>query len=157
MTVIIGGGTDIEIGSVEIKGGDTNDRADVVLRGDGKYALATDATFSGSINIHPSSTFLEYQNASTVPTDTTQTVLDFTNTASTFYINRFTGTGTANAEWFLFIDDVLKMVRRTTASQMTLDMPMDQFIIGHNVNVKVKVKHAESATQDFDCTMNYER
>lgn len=44
------GDLDIQIGAVEIKDATSDDRANVVLRGDGKYALCTDvdATLSGT-------------------------------------------------------------------------------------------------------------
>jgi hypothetical protein len=67
------------------------------------------------------------------------------------------GSGTANAEWSVYINDVLKITQRTTAASIALNLPMDNFMLANTDNIKVKVKHYRPATQDFECTLNYER
>jgi len=104
-----------------------------------------------------STTFLEFQTAVTVPTNTETTVLDFTNTGTAFAIEAISATGEAAGQWFIYINDVLKVQQRTTAADMNLDLNMHSFILVNTDKVTVKVEHYETATQDFACTLHYGR
>ena len=105
----------------------------------------------------PSSTSIEFQTISTVPTDTETTVLTFTNSGLKLYLDHIEANGTAAGEYFIYINTILKIQKRTTASEMNLDVRMYQFIIENGDTVDVKVKHYETATQEFNCSMRYER
>ena len=104
-----------------------------------------------------SETYLELGTATTVPTNTVTTILNFTNSGTAVVCNRIMGSGTANAEWFIYINDTLKIIQRTTAAQMALNLNMDQFILANTDNIKVKIQHYRTSTQDFECTLNYGR
>ena len=101
--------------------------------------------------------YLEYQAVATVPTNTITTVLNYTNAGTTIKCQAVYGSGTANAEWFIYIDDVLKVVQRTTAAEISKAIPLYSFTMVNGVNIKVKVKHYRTATQDFECSLSYER
>jgi len=111
-------------------------------------------TVSGAVS---SSTGLEIGSVTTVPTNTITTVLNFTNASTALNCNMIYATGTANAEWFVYINDVLKISQRTTAADIKLQIPMNGFILNNTDNIKVKVKHYRPATQDFDCSLGYTR
>jgi len=102
-------------------------------------------------------TDIEYQAVTTVPTNTITTVLNFTNAGAALNCNTIFGSGTANAEWLVYIDDVLKIVQRTTAANIKLQIPMEGFILAGSANIKVKIIHYRPATQDFECSLSYER
>ena len=121
-----------------------------------KTVLVNDAgkvyTVEGAV-----ATFLELQTSTTIPTNTVTTILNFTNAGDPINCNRILGSGTANAEWFIYINDTLKIIQRTTAASLALDLAMDNFILATTDNIKVKIKHYRTSTQDFECTLNYER
>jgi len=104
-----------------------------------------------------SETYLVLGTLTTVPTNTLSTVLDFTNSGTDIKCSRILGSGTANAEWFIYINDILKIIQRTTAAEMSLNLAMDSFILANTDNIKVKLKHYRTSTQDFECTLNYGR
>jgi hypothetical protein len=114
---------------------------------------------AGSItaSIHPSETAIEHQTASTIPASTISTVLTYTNSGDLFFITHINGTGTAAGRWLVYINDVLKITKRTTAAEMNLDLPMHFFRLGNTDKIDVKVEHYSSNTRDFDCAMHYER
>lgn len=102
-------------------------------------------------------TSIEFQEVSSVPTSTETTVLTFTNTGTDMYLDHIGGTGSARSEWFVYINTVKKMKRRISVATPYIEIPMYNFKLANGDVIDIKVEHPESATQDFQAEVHYNR
>jgi len=103
----------------------------------------------------PTATFIEYQTVSSVPTNTETTVLSFTVTGSSIRLSAIGGQGEAFAEWFIYINSVLKMKRRSGLTDLSVEIPMYEHKLSVGDILEVKVKHFELPTVDFTADVRY--
>jgi len=100
---------------------------------------------------------IEFQQVSGVPTTTETTVLSFTNTGASLYIEAIGGEGTARSEWFVYINTNLKIKIRSSTAEPAVELPLYDFKLANGDIIDVKVKHYEPATQSFSCNVRYYR
>ena len=117
---------------------------------------ATDNTVvdSGGSGKVPS---VEFQSVTGVPTNTETTVLSFTNTGAELFIDAIGGEGTARGEWFIYLNTILKAKRRSGVGVMNIDILEFGQVIANAGIIDVKVKHYETATQDFSSEVRFSR
>jgi len=99
---------------------------------------------------------IEFQETTNVPADTLSTVLSFTNSVSKIYLNSIIVNSNLRAEWFIYVNTVLLMKRRSNDDIGSYNIDMHKFIMSDNDILDVKVKHYEPTTHDFQTEVNYE-
>ena len=101
--------------------------------------------------------FIEPQAVTGISKDTVTTVLTFTNAGADLFIDAVGGTGSARAEWTIFINDVAKIFRRQGVAVMNLNVKMFGFKLANGDKIDIKVEHFEGGTQEFKAEVRYFR
>jgi len=99
--------------------------------------------------------FIEFQEVVTVPKNVLTTVLSFTNTGVKLALDSIGGTGTARSEWFIYLNNVLKVKRRIEVANMNLNVAMHSFDMFPGDILDVKVRHPENQVQEFQCEVMF--
>lgn len=101
--------------------------------------------------------FIEFQEALTVATGVLTTVLTFTNsTGEAIFIHSVGGTASANAEWYVYINTVLKLKRRTNVSTTNWQVLLNKFKMNNGDIIDIKAIHVQGPTQDFHSEVRYD-
>jgi len=100
---------------------------------------------------------IEYQANATVPSATETTVFSFTNTGAELFIDAVGGEGSARAEWFIYIDTVLKVRRRSGVGDMNIDILKFGKSLPNGSIIDIKVIHYAKTSQSFSAEVRYSR
>jgi hypothetical protein len=91
-----------------------------------------------------------------VPTNTESNVLDFTNnTGGDIILEAIGGEATTRSEWFIYVDNVLKIKRRASTPNPNIDIDLHRIKLSDIGNIKVNVKHYISGNQKFSAELRY--
>ena len=106
---------------------------------------------------HPGYAVTYYSTTTLVPYDTETTIATYiVPTGKTFYLVGFNGSGEVNGKFFLYIDNVLTLVARSTAADLNVQVRLDivRPKIDESLTVKVSVRHFLNGIQaDFESTI----
>lgn len=99
---------------------------------------------------------LEFNYLSGIVGNIETQVFQYTNnTQISKKINLISGESNVRSEWFIYIDDVLKIKKRTSVSSPNLNVEMYEQVIPALSNIKVKMIHYENFTAEASVTLNY--
>ncbi|MCP4481430.1 MAG: hypothetical protein GY817_01190 [bacterium] len=83
-------------------------------------------------------------------------IFSFTNdTGKPLVLRGLGGESTGSGEWFVYIDDILKVKRRNTAALINIDVDFHRHELPVSKSIKVKVIHYEDDSQDYSIDLRY--
>ena len=162
---------DIQIGAVEIKDGDSDNRAEVTSNGQlltNIYASPDDGTsflpvkcdndgrLSGELP-RPKEGFIENNTVITVPASTLTTIINYVHTGDDAWIMETIAQSDAAAVYSVYINGNLKLQKRQTAANLTFKQEFYSYPITSGDIILLRVEHFESGTRDFNGTILFQR
>jgi len=135
----IGGTVNVNISSVNITGG----------------TLDYIASVGGSINSRPMSTTPMYNEVNNVVGGAETTLLSYIVGGTPLYIHNIISTGTASAEYFLYLNSIKVLTSRTSTADRTSNLIFPGPMAATVGTLLIRVLHGELAQQDFQTSMIY--
>lgn len=105
--------------------------------------------------LFPSEAIFEFNTATTVAGGSVSTIVTYTNnTGDDVWLDGFISQGTVDAEYFLTINNVIKLIYRTSEQDRTATVYFPRLVkVPNTTIIEVKVEHVYTFTADFSATI----